>query len=303
MKDGVRISIHGLIGGLGLLSVYFAIVTLAQGFGHAVAEFISLSHLMVPLVVGFGIQVSLFSYTRHYAKAIQSSASVTAGGGVSTASMIACCAHHVTDLVPFAGITAAAIFLTAYQTFFIFIGLLSNMVGITVMLAIIQKHRLYNPQGLLARIMTVDMAKVRNLAIAATMVAVLGLGWATAIGATAPGSVQSNVVSLQEKGSDANGLSVTVTPAPLAIGKNTSFDIKMDTHVGDLSFDLTRTAYLQDGNGTKYIPLQWSGSPPGGHHREGILVFPPLTDRPASITLVLGNLYGAERIFTWNTAG
>lgn len=305
LRTDLRVAIHGVTASLVLLTVYFAIVSLAQGFGHAVEEFISLSYLMVPLVVGFGIQFSLFSYARLYAQAIhQGSASVTATGGLSTASVVACCAHHVTDLVPFVGITAAAAFLSAYQTFFIAIGLLSNIVGITIMLAIIQKHHMYNPKGLLGRIMRIDMSKVRNLALVVALIAVIPIGWSASANLQNQGvTAASNTVTLPEKVSDANGLVVTVTPLPLSNGTSVQFGIKMDTHSGDLSFNVTQVAFLTDSNGVNYSPTEWSGSPPGGHHREGTLTFPPLNGNPVSIKLVLKGLYGVDRTFEWNLAG
>lgn len=304
MKSSVKVAIHGALASVALLTVYFSIVSLAQGFGHAVDEFASLAYLMIPLVVGFGVQFSLFSYTRLYARAIHTgSASVTATGGLSTASMVACCAHHVADLAPFIGITAAAVFLTAYQTFFIAVGLLSNLVGITVMLAIIQKHHMYSPEGRLGKIMRVDMPKVRNLVLVAALIAVIPLGWSASAnlqdqGVTAP----ANTLTLPEKVSDAAGLVVTVSPLPISNGTSVQFAIKMDTHSGDLSFDLTKMASLTDSNGVNYSPTGWSGSPPGGHHREGTLSFPPLDGRPGSIRLVLRDLYGVDRTFEWSLA-
>ena len=56
--------------------------------------------------------------------------------------MVACCAHHLTDLLPFLGLAGLAIFLADYQLLFIIVGVLSNIVGITIMLENIQRHNL-----------------------------------------------------------------------------------------------------------------------------------------------------------------
>ena len=316
LNNAQKVIISGVMGSFGLLLVYFTIVSLAQSFSHAVTQFLSLSYLLVPLVIGFAAQVSLFSYSRLFIKAIhQGSTSVGASGGVSTVSIIACCAHHLTDFAPFIGFTAAAVFLTAYQTFFIVVGLFSNVIGITVMLAIMQKHHLYLAGGTFRGLMKLDLSKIRNSVIVVSLVAIFVFGLiattngGSAIFSAVPASNTTNtmyskgvarsLMSLPTKYSDSNGLSIQVTPSPLSTGSNVSFDIKMDTHAGDLSFDLTKVTYLTAGNGTRYNPIAWSGSPPGGHHREGILTFPPLSGTPSSLTLYLINVYGTDRTFEW----
>jgi hypothetical protein len=54
--------------------------------------------------------------------------------------MAACCAHHVTDVLPILGLTAAATFLAQYRTAFMLVGLGITLVGITVMLVILLKE-------------------------------------------------------------------------------------------------------------------------------------------------------------------
>ncbi len=55
--------------------------------------------------------------------------------------MVACCAHHVTDVLPILGLTAAAAFLAEYQRAFMAIGLGTTIVGIFVMQAILMRAR------------------------------------------------------------------------------------------------------------------------------------------------------------------
>lgn len=64
-----------------------------------------------------------------------------ASGGTSATAMVACCIHHVTDVLPILGLSAAASFLTRYQRPFMLIGLAMNMVGIIVMLVILYRER------------------------------------------------------------------------------------------------------------------------------------------------------------------
>ena len=110
----------------------------------------------------------------------------------------------------------------------------------------------------------------------------------------------SESIILPARVNDENGLFVKVTPLPFSFGKDVGFRIRLDTHWGNLIYDLTKVAYLEDSNGKIYTPKRWDGSPPGGHHRIGILYFPPLSDTPTSMRLVLRGLYGVElRTFEW----
>jgi uncharacterized membrane protein YidH (DUF202 family) len=55
--------------------------------------------------------------------------------------MVACCAHHVSDLLPILGLTAAATFLAEYRTAFMLIGLGTTLAGIAVMITILHRER------------------------------------------------------------------------------------------------------------------------------------------------------------------
>src|SRR3990167_6283609 len=115
--------VYGVAASALLLFLYFSIVGLLQGMNYAVTRFIELWYFMVPLVIGFGIQIGLFSCIHSAAKAGGKAAA--ASGGMSTGSMIACCAHHVTDVAPLLGATALGLFLVQYQSAFLVIGLVS----------------------------------------------------------------------------------------------------------------------------------------------------------------------------------
>jgi hypothetical protein len=68
--------------------------------------------------------------------------------------MVACCAHHVTDVLPLVGLTAAATFLANWKIPFMIVGLLTNLIGIIVMLRIIYQER----RRATARLATVEAA-------------------------------------------------------------------------------------------------------------------------------------------------
>ena len=82
------------------------------------------------------------------------------------------------------------------------------------------------------------------------------------------------------------GVTVAVTPQNLSAGAKTwDFKIVLDTHSADLNDDLVKSALLLDGAGGQHAPIAWDGAPPGGHHREGVLRFKPVTPQPAAIEL------------------
>jgi hypothetical protein len=161
-ETGKRPLIWGASAGLSLLALYFLILTLANSFSHAVEQFQEMWYWITLLVMGFSIQAGLYSYVRIVLKTRKESgaaaSSVAAAGGISTTSMVACCAHHVTDVLPILGLSAAVVFLNQYQTLFIVVGVLSNLIGITLMLRIIQKHSLYHrDQKVLSALMKLNM--------------------------------------------------------------------------------------------------------------------------------------------------
>ena len=58
---------------------------------------------------------------------------IAATGGISATSMVACCAHHLVDVLPILGFSALFLFLAKYQLFFIILGITSNIIGIIFM--------------------------------------------------------------------------------------------------------------------------------------------------------------------------
>ena len=145
-KNPIR---SGILASAFLLVVYLIILSLANSFDHAIQQFFDIWYWMIPLVVGFGIQIGLFAFVGGKLQNVPKG-SVAASGGVSTVSMAACCAHHITDVLPLIGLAAAAAILIKYQVLFLLIGVFSNLVGILMMLNIIKKHNLGGECALLA---------------------------------------------------------------------------------------------------------------------------------------------------------
>jgi hypothetical protein len=125
----------GFLAFSGLLVFYFLILSVLNSPAHAFEQFASMWYWIVLLAIGFGVQVGLFVYA--HSRAV---GGVAASGGVSGLAMVACCAHHLTNVLPLIGLAAFTVFLAKYQTAFIVLGLASNAVGIAFIMREMQRH-------------------------------------------------------------------------------------------------------------------------------------------------------------------
>lgn len=139
---GLRSVAAGVVGGLALVGVYLGIISLAQGIDHALEQ-LSLDALYVgAIAVGFGTQVALFAELRAVNRRSRAAAAVTAAGtGTSAAAMLACCAHHLADLLPLVGLSAAAVFLNDFKTPILLVGIGMNILGIVVIARQLRRSR------------------------------------------------------------------------------------------------------------------------------------------------------------------
>ncbi|HKI96997.1 MAG TPA: hypothetical protein VKB51_00850 [bacterium] len=137
------LSVVALAGGYGVT------LSLLNGPAFAWESFLALWYWMTLLVAGFALQAGLFGYSRALAKAGVSphASGVVASGGASAVSMVACCAHHLADVLPLMGFAGATLFLSSYQSLFLLAGVLSNAVGVLYLLGEMERHHLYAPEG------------------------------------------------------------------------------------------------------------------------------------------------------------
>ena len=137
-----RSIVAGLIGSTALLAVYLGIISLAQGLEHAFEQLALDAPFVGLIAAGFGTQIGLFVELRAVDRHHLASAAITAAGtGTSAAAMLACCAHHVVDLLPIVGLSAAAVFLNAYKTPVFLVGIGMNFIGIIVIARQLQRAR------------------------------------------------------------------------------------------------------------------------------------------------------------------
>ncbi|MBV6391135.1 MAG: hypothetical protein AB1509_01340 [Chloroflexota bacterium] len=135
-----------LLGSALIASFYIGILTWAQGWDYASSQFIRDRWYVIPIILGFGIQAALYSILRFrlfipVTSTGHAGSMIGASGGASATAMVACCIHHVTDVLPILGLSAAASFLTRYQRPFMLIGLAMNLIGIGVMLFVLYRER------------------------------------------------------------------------------------------------------------------------------------------------------------------
>lgn len=144
----------GIAGTLFLASIYFGLVSWAESPAHAVLFFWQDRWIVIPIILGFGIQAALYSILRwklflplnfqkpgNSIKSLGSDVSVGTSGTTSTIAMAACCAHHVTDVLPILGLTAAATFLAKYRLPLMIVGLGTTVFGIIYMMLIVFRER------------------------------------------------------------------------------------------------------------------------------------------------------------------
>ena len=134
--------LYGLLAGLGLLLFYLTVVSIFQGIEFAFLNLKSLWYLIFPLAIGFGTQIGLYTSIKHTASI---TGTVAGTGGISAGSMVACCSHFLLNVIPIIGISGLAVFLTTYQKWFLVIGIISNVFGISIMMK--HKRKMENMKG------------------------------------------------------------------------------------------------------------------------------------------------------------
>ncbi len=300
LSQKTKVLAIGISSSIILLAIFVTVILVSVPLEFAAEEFSRLWYWVLILATGFGFQVGLFTHVRLsvHEKMRGETASVAATGAISTGSMVACCSHAIVNILPLIGVSAAAVFLATFQLPLILLGVFSNLVGITVMLGVVQKHELAGESVLLNTIVRYDMKKLRNIMIAISIAAVASAFMVTSAMATGGGSLIAE--GLSSESDRAKGVTVSVAPQDVYVGTPVAFKIGLSTHSVDLTYELTEIATLEDNMGNTYQPAAWAGDPPGGHHRSGVLTFPFLKDGAKSMKLTLRGIAGVpERVFEW----
>lgn len=136
MGEDIKIKavIYGVFAIIIVLLINWIILSLL-GFPKMATEIINKYYfLLILLIGGFGLQVGLFTYF-HKLNAVSCSTTI-ASGGISTVSMILCCSHYLLNILPFLGAVvgiSGLVILSKYTVYFLWIGIISNVIGIGVL--------------------------------------------------------------------------------------------------------------------------------------------------------------------------
>lgn len=130
----------------------------------------------------------------------------------------------------------------------------------------------------------------------------LAIAWFAFAGAgVANTQSASSAPPLATQTSSGGGVTVKVTPKSLAPeGATWQFEVVLDTHSGALGQDMAKSAVLVDAQGREHAATAWTGDPPGGHHRKGVLTFKPLAAGTDEITLQIRDVGVPQRSFRWS---
>lgn len=129
-----RAIVYGVVGIASLLGIYFAILAAVSGWEFTLSQFFDFWYFIISLAAGFGIQIGLYSYLRNAVRSMDMSGKVVAvSGTTSTAAMISCCAHYLTNILPVIGAAGAVALVAQYQIELFWFGLASNLAGIMYM--------------------------------------------------------------------------------------------------------------------------------------------------------------------------
>ena len=132
----------GVIAGLGMSLFYLGIMFLTMKSAHVVwFNFIQFWYLIIGIIIGFGVQIGLWVYVKNYPQHNGTGAVAGVSGATSGSAMLACCAHHVADILPILGFVGIGAWLTQYQRPILILGLSINILGIMYMLRVLEKHK------------------------------------------------------------------------------------------------------------------------------------------------------------------
>lgn len=310
-KDRLNPLLIGALGVFAMLGFYIAVLTFFESLEYAISQFTRLWYYMLPLLLGFGIQLTLHQYIKNYARGYRNitKRQTVIGGSTSASSMVLCCAHHFIEVLPLIGLTALTSFLVQYQEQFLTLGLAVSMFSIFRILSIISKNGLYDEASKLRYIRRLPFGAIYSLigilAIVVTLIKMVPIGLVvqTDDGLNSPVEETINyedmeaqaeaevttikIVSKSTVGFEQEGVTYDVTFLPLeSKGENWIFEVILNTHFVDLSqLDLSQRltfkgALILKGEGDGIV-VKREGS---GHHVSDYILVPKTITEAETIT-------------------
>lgn len=144
MKTVYKSIVIGIGAGIALLALYFTVMAFTKtSLSEAIGQLYSLRFWVIPLILTFGIQIGIYVYIsdcnkKHMVSGKSTAVSTTTSG----TAMLACCAHHITNILPIIGLSVFATFLAKYQVWFLGLGIVSNIVGIGMLVRQLKKLKI-----------------------------------------------------------------------------------------------------------------------------------------------------------------
>lgn len=132
-----------------------------------------------------------------------------------------------------------------------------------------------------------------------TMIVLTGFWVWSILDSSQPPKGQPQQKQLTKQSDNQGEVIVEVIPILLEKGLEARFKVLLDTHTIELSYDLSQAASLRDDLGNSLKSLSWSGGS-GGHHLDGELVFPDISEKAKFVELTITGISGFDRRFKWN---
>lgn len=127
----IKSALYGIAGAVGLLGLYFTIISLISGRNFALSQFFQFRYFVVSLAIGFGIQLGLYVYLRSMIRGSNDSGKILAVSGTTSAgAMISCCTHYLANILPIIGVAGFISIIGQYQIELFWIGIGFNVAGI-----------------------------------------------------------------------------------------------------------------------------------------------------------------------------
>lgn len=116
----------------GLILFNFLLISLfSKSVSFALEQMLRLKFYILFLALGFSVQILLFIKIRGSVK--NAVYLVSGTGAISTGTMVACCAHHLAELLPFLALGGLSVILINSQKELFIVSIAANWLGVLYM--------------------------------------------------------------------------------------------------------------------------------------------------------------------------
>lgn len=112
-------------------------------------------------------------------------------------------------------------------------------------------------------------------------------------------SEENTITTLEGKVKSMGAVEVEVTPISVEPKSNMKFEIALNTHSVDLSYDYTKIIKAEDDLENPYRVVSWSGGE-GGHHLSGKVELEPISETATKIRLTIDGVDNQIETFEWS---